>query len=159
MDMGMFTLHRFNGIEQFTIAEAKVYVVENDDKSIMLWLEMETDEQPLRSVPDTADCGMNPSGEITIYLDHLQLGTFGERTFPIPNGYDEKSRSLIAGLYYFEHQEVNDNTLHLAYKGNGVFQARWTGVTTDIAYYDGSKPDTKIEVSGDFFFEDYKDWQ
>lgn len=156
--MGTFTLYRFNGIEQFTITEAKVYAVENDDKNIMLWLEMETDEQPLRSVADTAGCGMNPSGEVTVYLDQLKLGTFGEQSFTIPSGYDEETRSLIAGLYYFEHQEVNNNTLRLSYKGDGVFSAHWTGTTTDISYYDGSKPDTRIEVTGDFFFEEYKNW-
>lgn len=158
MDMGIFTLHRFNGIEQFEITEGKVYAVKDQDKRIMLWLELETDEQPLRSMTDTAGCGMHPSGEVTVYLDHLHLGTFGERTFTLSNGYDEKSRSFIASLYYFEHQEVVDNTLLLAYKGDGIFQARWTGATPDVVHYDGSKPNMKIEVSEDFFFEDYKDW-
>lgn len=54
MAMGIFTLHRFNGIEQFEITEGKVYAVKNQDKRIMLWLEVETDEQPLCSMPD---CG------------------------------------------------------------------------------------------------------
>ena len=125
---------------------------------MLLWLEVETDEQPLRSTPDTSGCGMHPSGEVTVYLDHLQLETWGEQTFMSPNGYDEKSRSFIASLYYFEHQEVVDNTVLLAYKGNGMFQARWTGAMPDVVHYDSSKPNMKIEVSGDFFFEDYKDW-
>ena len=132
--MGIFTLHRFNGIEQFEITEGKVYAVKNQDKRIMLWLEVETDEQPLRSMTDTTGCGMHPSG------------------------YDEKSRTFIASLYYFEHQEVVDNKLWLAYKGDGMFQARWTGATPDAVHYDSSKPNMKMEVSGDFFFEDYKDW-
>ena len=78
MAMGIFTLHRFNGIEQFEIIEGKVYAVKDQDKRMMLWLEVETNEQPLRSKPDTSECGMHPSGEVTVYLDHLQLGTFGE---------------------------------------------------------------------------------
>ena len=98
-----------------------------------------------------AGCRMHPSGEITVYLDYLQLETWGEQTFMIPNGYDEKSRSFIASLYYFEHREVVDNAVWLTYKGDGMFQARWTGATSDVVHYDGSKPNMKIEVSGDFF--------
>ena len=105
-----------------------------------------------------AGCRMHPSGEITVYLDYLQLETWGEQTFMIPNGYDEKSRSFIASLYYFEHREVVNNAVWLAYKGDGMFQARWTGAATDVVQYDGSRPNMKIEVSGCFFFEDYKDW-
>lgn len=156
--MGIFTLNRFNGVEKYEISEAKIYAVKKNENEIMVWLEVETEQEPIQSLPDTVDCKMNPSGEITVYLDHLNLENFGEQEFTISKGYDEDSKDLVARLYYFEHQDVNSNMLKMKYKGNGIFDIYWTGVTTDISYYDGSKPDTTIEVLGEFIFEEYKEW-
>jgi hypothetical protein len=156
--MGIFILNRFNGREKFNISEAKIYAVKNSENKIMLWLEVETDEEPIQSVPDTADLKMNPSGEITVFLDNLNLNKFREREFFISKGCDETRNDLLARVYYFEHQEVNNNSLKLKYKGDGIFDIHWSGVTTDISYYDGSKPDTIIEVIGEFTFEEYMDW-
>ncbi|WP_152657681.1 hypothetical protein [Oceanobacillus sp. CFH 90083] len=156
--MGLFILNRFNGIEKYNISEAIIYAVKNSENKIMLWLEVETREEPIQTVPDTADLNMNPSGEITVFLDNLNLNKFGEMEFYIYNGYDEERNDLLARIYYFEHQEVNSNRLKLKYKGDGIFDINWRGVTTDISYYDGSKPDTIIEVTGEFTFEEYLDW-
>lgn len=156
--MGIFKLHRFNGIEEYHIAEAKIYAIMDSENKIMLWLEIETDKVAIHTAPDTADLNMQPSGEITIFLDNLDLENFGEKVFYLPNGYDPVSRDLLARVYYFEHQEVNRNRLVLTYKGSGQFDVNWRGVTTDIAYQDGNKSDTIIEVFGECTFEDYKEW-
>ncbi len=42
--------------------------------------------------------------------------------------------------------------------GKFILNVHWSGVTSDISYYDGSKPDTIIEVTGEFRFEEYLDW-
>ncbi|MGG2134681.1 hypothetical protein AB1284_25830 [Bacillus sp. S2(2024)] len=156
--MGIFILNRFNGIEKYEISEAIIYAVKKNENEIMVWLEVETEQEPLQSLPDTADCKMNPSGEITIYMDNLNLENFGEQEFTISKGYDEDRNDWVARIYYFEHQDVNSNILKMKYKGNGIFYIHWTGVTTDISYYDGSKPNTTIEVFGEFIFEEYKEW-
>lgn len=156
--MGIFTLNRFNGIEKYKISEAKIFAIKNNENEIMVWLEVETEQEPIQSLPDTANCKMNPNGEITIYMDNLNLENFGEQEFTISKGYDEGRNDLVAGIYYFEHQDVNGNILKIKYKGHGIFYIHWTGVTTDISYYDESKPDTTIEVSGECIFEEYEEW-
>jgi hypothetical protein len=156
--MGTLTLYRFNGIEKYGISEAKIYAVKKNSNEVMVWLEIETKQEPIQSLPDTAEFNMNPSGEITIYLDNLNLENFGTQKFYLPKGYDEESNNLIAFLYYFEHEEINNNVLVMKYNGNGIFHVNWTGTTMDVSYYDGSKPDTKIEVIGEFIFDEYKEW-
>lgn len=100
----------------------------------------------------------NPDAELTIYLDTLKLDEFAPLEFTITQGYNENSRSLDARLYYFEHQEVNDNQGRIEYRGNGVFYVYWIGSTMDGNYYDGSKPDTRLELEGEFTMEKYEDW-
>lgn len=77
------------------------------------------------------------------------------------SGQNKKGDSLdrdFARLYYFEHQEVDDNRGRITYKGKGIFHVHWTGTTMDVNYYDGSKPETRLELEGEFLLEDYEDW-
>ncbi|WP_198957540.1 hypothetical protein [Paenibacillus selenitireducens] len=157
--MGTMTLKRFNGTEKFTLLESRAYVVHRDDGTIMMWFETETDPQAIMSVEDTADFAMNPNAEVTVYLDKLVLKEFGNRLFELSQGYNEENKALDARLYYFEHQEVDENLMKLEYRGNGVFYLQWTGVTTDISYYDDSKPKTVLEIVGEFFLEEYTSWE
>lgn len=156
--MGTLTLFRFNGTETHKLAEAQAYATrkgEGDERKIMLWFETETDPEPLVRLPDPDELQNNPSAEITVYLDQLDLECFGVREFEIESGYNEDGTSLDARLYYFEHQEVYHNKVRIEYKGNGFFHVRWSGLTMDVNYYDGSKPDTRLELEGDFFFAEY----
>lgn len=124
----------------------------------MLWFETETETEPLQDFPDSDELLSNPDVELTIYLDTLKLNEFAPLEFALAQGYNENSRSLDARLYYFEHQEVNDNRGRIEYRGNGVFYVYWTGTTMDVNYYDGSKPDTRLELEGEFTMEKYKEW-
>lgn len=101
---------------------------------------------------------MNLSGEITVYLENVNLENFGEQEFTISKGQDKDRSDWTARIYYFEHQDVNDNMLKMKYGGNGSFYTHWTGVTADISYYDGTKQDTRIEVHEEFIFEEYEGW-
>ncbi|MCJ8010812.1 hypothetical protein MUG84_03515 [Paenibacillus sp. KQZ6P-2] len=160
--MGNLTLFRFNGTEKHRLVEARAYATykgQGDDQKVMLWFETETDPEPLVSLPDPDELQNNPDAEITVYLDQLDLKHFGVREFELESGYNEDGSSLDARLYYFEHQEVHHNTVRIEYKGNGFFHVQWCGMTMDVNYYDGSRPDTRLELEGDFFFEEYETWQ
>ncbi|WP_245699684.1 hypothetical protein [Paenibacillus glacialis] len=157
--MGTMTLKRFNGTERFKLLESRAYVVRRNDETIMMWFETETDPQAIMSVEDTAKFAMNPNAEVTIYLDKLVLKEFGTRLFELSQGYNEENKDLDARLYYFEHQDVDENLMKLEYRGNGVFFLQWSGTTTDISYYDDSKPKTNLEIEGEFFLEEYTSWE
>jgi hypothetical protein len=38
------------------------------------------------------------------------------------------------------------------------FRVRWTAVTQDVNYYDGSKPQTQVEIEGEFLFKNIGKW-
>jgi len=156
--MGTLTLKRFNGIEQFRLVNSNAFAVRNDDGTIMLWFETGTDPAAIMSVEDTAELSMNPDAEITLILEHLALKEFKAISYELINGYNPETRSLDARLYYFEHEAVHENIVELEYRDKGVFYLKWTGRTTDISYYDGSKPDTILEVEGEFILKDYEKW-
>ncbi|MGC6588584.1 hypothetical protein ACPV3A_27025 [Paenibacillus sp. Dod16] len=158
---GTLTLIRYNGTEKHALAGSKAYATRNqvnERPQIMLWFETETEPEPLQSLPDSDELLNNPDAELTIYLDTLKLDVFAPLEFTIAQGYNENSRSLDARLYYFEHQEVNDNRGRIEYRGNSVFYVYWKGTTMDVNYYDGSKPDTRLELEGEFTMEKYEDW-
>ncbi|MGN7356212.1 hypothetical protein ACTHPF_02525 [Paenibacillus sp. SAF-054] len=160
--MNTLTLYRFNGTEQYRLSEASAYaalVGEGQERSVMLWFETETDTEPVVRLPDPDEIYNNPSAEVTVYMDVLNLNEPGVREFSFESGYNKDGSSLDARLYYFEHQEVCHNQVRLEYKGEGIFHVWWSGTTMDVNYYDGSKPDTRIEVEGEFFFAEYKTWQ
>ncbi|OAB30522.1 hypothetical protein PMSD_19110 [Paenibacillus macquariensis subsp. defensor] len=157
--MGTMTLKRFNGTEKFILLESRAYVVRRVDETIMMWFETETDSQAIMSVEDTAKFAMNPNAEVTIYLDKLVLKEFGTRSFELSQGYNVENKDLDARLYYFEHQDVDENLIKLEYRGNGFFFLQWSGTTIDISYYDDSKPKTILEIEGDFFLEEYTSWE
>ena len=97
----------------------------------MLWFETETEPEPLQSLPDSDEILNNPDAELTIYLDKLKLDEFVPLEFTITQGYNENSRSLDARLYYFEHQEVNNNRGRIEYREMVYFtyigrEQRWT---------------------------------
>ncbi|MCM3782468.1 hypothetical protein M3231_05750 [Neobacillus mesonae] len=158
---GTLTLIRYNGTEKHVLEEAQAYATQTDvdgRQQVMLWFEAETDTTPLIPLPDPEELMSNPGAELTIYLDELHLNHFTSMEFTLSHGYNESSRSLDARLYYFEHQEVNDNRGRIEYKGNGVFGVQWTGTTMDVNYYDGSKPDTRLELEGDFILKNFEQW-
>ncbi|WP_239616827.1 hypothetical protein [Cohnella mopanensis] len=157
--MGTMTLKRFNGTEKYKLLESKAYVVRKDDETIMMWFETETDPQAIMSVEDTAIFEINPSAEVTIYLDKLVLEEFGTKLFELLQGYNENNRALDARLYYFEHQAVDENLIKLEYRGNGIFSLQWSGTTIDISYYDDSKPKAILEIEGEFLLEEYISWE
>lgn len=155
------TLIRYNGTEKHALAESNAFATRtevNGKPQIMLWFETETETEPLQDFPDSDELLSNPDAELTIYLDTLKLNEFAPLEFTLARGYNENSRSLDARLYYFEHQEVNDNRGRIEYRGNGVFYVYWTGTTMDVNYYDGSKPDTRLELEGEFTMEKYVEW-
>jgi hypothetical protein len=53
MGVGKFTLHRFNGDEEYEVQRATILAVHDKD-GFRLWFEAETDGVCLKSLPDTA---------------------------------------------------------------------------------------------------------
>jgi len=155
--VGRFVLHRFNGDEEFRLRSADILAV-HDQGGIRLWFEAETDGVPVKSLPDTADLGGHPKAEIAVTLKKLNPKRLPGRRFSVPSGYDQASEDYVATIYYVEHECLNNNNIEILDREDNVFQVRWSGTTTDVNYYDGSKPETKVEIEGKFTFKYMSEW-
>jgi hypothetical protein len=67
MAVGTLTLQRFNGDEAFAVATATALAMLEEDQ-VALNLDIETDEQPLKTLPDTLPLAAQPNAEVTIRL-------------------------------------------------------------------------------------------
>ena len=47
---------------------------------------------------------------------------------------------------------MNDNKIEFLERSGGALKIRWIGTTTDVNYYDGSKPDTRVVIESWFAF-------
>ena len=161
--MGTLTLERFNGVEKYSLDHCAAFAALKEDMSgrrrVVMWFQTGTKPEPLLTLPDTEPLGISPKAEIAIEMDELNLSTFGTQRFEVERGYDQMQDRWNAEFLYAEKQEVNHNVVRIEYLGDGILHLFWTGRTTDLSYYDGSKPDTIIEVEGRFYFEDYKQWE
>jgi hypothetical protein len=154
---GKLTLKRFNGIEEFEIAEAEIIAWQSEGK-IALNLEIHT-SKAIATVHDTKDSGVLPNAEITIHLELFNPDQLVGQSFFIESGEDEETNEWNARFYYFEHEDINRNTVKFISKSNSLFRVVWTGFTQDVNYYDGSKPDTEIIIEADFSFLKLHEWQ
>lgn len=154
---GKLTLKRFNGIESFVISKAEIYAWESDGK-ISLNLEIET-EMPLLTLPDTKGLKALPNAEITIYLEALNPDDLVGKSFEVENGMNEEIDEWDGRFYYCEHADLNKNTVCFISKDDNLFEVKWSGITQDVNFYDGSKPDTEVTIEAVFVFGEISEWQ
>jgi hypothetical protein len=157
MGVGKFVLHRFNGDEEYEVERATMLAVHDED-GFRLWFEAETDGVYLKSLPDTASLHGHPKAEVAVALKKIEPTRLAGKTFSVPAGYDNEIDDHVASIYYVEHEDLDDNEIAVIARDGDVFQVRWTGTTTDVNYYDGSKPRTCVEIVAAFKFKDMAKW-
>jgi hypothetical protein len=145
--MGNFVLDRFNGQEIYNFEKGTITATRNGDR-ITLWFSVECEGEPVKVLPDTEELETCPSVELTATIADLKM--LDEHQIAVPEGYDENLGEYISSIYYSEHQDLDNNLLNIRRVGDYVFKVLWTGTTMDVNYYDGSKPDTRIEIDGEF---------
>jgi hypothetical protein len=158
MERGTFVLHRFNGDEIYRIKSARMLVCKGED-GIWLWFEVDTERPAIQTVPDTAELEMRPSAEVAVILPSLDATDLVGSHFSVPAGYDDQFGDYLAKIYYCEHEVLDNNEIDVLGRESNVFHVRWTATTMDVNYYDGSKPETRVEIDGDFVFDDVHEWE
>lgn len=156
MDLGEFVLHRFNGDERFKLATAtmQAWPVET---GVQLNFEVQTEEEPVATLPDMAELGAHPSAECSVTIPGASIGELLGRRFLVPKGVDE-DWDWVGRLYYYEHDDLDENVVEIVAQEGSVFHVRWTASATDVNYYDGSKPRTRVEIDGWFVFREAEKW-
>ena len=157
MAIGRFTFHRFNGVEEYSLISATMLAVHEED-GICLWFEAKTDGVRLQSLADTAELHARPNAEVGVALQELDPNKLVGKRFTVPSGYDEKIEDHFATIYYVEHAGLNENEIEVTAQEGNVFHVHWKGTTTDVNFYDGSKPKTRVEIDGYFTFKDMQKW-
>jgi hypothetical protein len=150
MKVGILTLNRFNGQEQFSISAAKIFQFE-DDGFFELNFEIETDEKPIKTLPDTKDLDARPNAEFIIRVKDFAWNNLVGKCYTIPQGYDEETGDYLTRFYYCEHEETDDNVIEIIERNNDKFHVIIKATCIDVNYYDNSKPRTKLEI--DAWFE------
>jgi hypothetical protein len=130
----------------------------HDEDGIRLWFEAMTGGKAIKTVPDTAEYPTNPNAEVAVSLKNLDPSKLVGKQFLVLSGYDEEIEDHVATIYYYEHEDLNDNVIEITAQDSNRFHVRWTGTTGDVNFYDDSKPKTRVEIEGEFTFKDMKKW-
>jgi hypothetical protein len=155
MALGRFILHRFNGVEEFPLGDSTILASRTED-GIRIDLDAETEGEAIRTVADTADHPTNPRADVAFVVESLDAPRLVGQTFIVPHGRTKDDD--LASLYYYEHDDLNDNSVEFLDRKHNMFLVRWTGTARDVNFYDGSKPSTTLEVEGWFRFEEFQKW-
>lgn len=144
--MSDLQIHRFNGTEHFAIVSAKCFAVENGEE-ITLWFEVEATSDGAKQCRDTADFTASPSAELGIPVSCFNINDFVGREFRHAGTSNDNVDSCASIFYYYEHQPLRDNHVTVLSRiSERNFRVRWIARTQDVNHYDGSKPDTRIEI-------------
>jgi hypothetical protein len=157
MTEGRLILRRFNGIEVVRLQTAEMMAYRSDGH-IFLSFEMRTENEADESSEDTAGWKNPRSAEVNVLLSELDPWSLAGKHFSVPEGWTE-AWDLLARLYYFAHEPINNNEIDILERQENRFHVRWTGTTRDINFYDGSKPETILEVEGWFIFPHMEKWE
>lgn len=155
MASGEFILRRFNGDEVFRLGAATILASRTED-GIRIDLDAETDGVAIKAVSDTAEHPANPRAEVAIIVEALDAAQLVGQRFVVPRGRTDDDD--LASLYYYEHDDLNDNAIEFVERTGELFRVRWAGRARDVNFDDGSKPETTIEIDGWFRFEEFKRW-
>lgn len=154
---GRFILHRFNGDEVYRLRSAVMWAY-TTERGVTLWFEVEADPDGAQRCGDTAGIGVWPNAEVGVELPELDANALVGREFSIPGTQSDDEDSCMSLLYYCEHEPLRQNVIFVVSRAGDRFRLRWTAVTQDVNYYDGSKPPTHVEIEGEFLFKDIGKW-
>ena len=149
MSVGTLTLHRFNGDEVFNVSDATIsYFVA--DSYVTLQFEVHTEDKPVQTLPDTEELNALPNGIWQLTVPAFDPDDLVGKTFAIPQGYDEEAEEYLTNFYYVEHEPIDNNEIVIIGRNKDNFQVTLAGTVSDVNYYDGSKPPTKVVVQAYF---------
>jgi hypothetical protein len=149
-------LLRFCGYEEYALSTAEMLAF-SEDEGVRLWFDADTEGECLKSLPDTASLRAHPQVSIRVDLNNLVPDKLVGRRFR-PTQYDENG-DPPGTILYAETDELCKCTVEVLARNGHFFEVRLSGVTTDVCYYDGSKPETRVEVLGVFAFADVDEWE
>ena len=145
VDKNYLNLHRFNGIESYSVGEGTFHIHQHKKLGAGITFGI-ADTTPTRTLEDTAELNAKPEATATVYVGTLDEEALVGMEFSIPNAYDETVGDHVTWFYYLSHEDVDNNTIEILARKENRVRFRWNGTTIDPNYYDGSKANVKFEV-------------
>jgi hypothetical protein len=152
---GQLILHRHNGDEVYRLKSAVMHAFSTKE-GVTLCFEARADRKGAQRGADTAEFPRDPKAEVEIDLSELKIAQLVGRTFSLPGTKNDDEDSATSLFYYYDHQPLRANQIAVVSRKGDHFRVRWTAVTPDVS--DGSKPQTVVEIEGDFLFQDIGKW-
>jgi hypothetical protein len=150
--VGEIILHRFNGDEKFELGEALIQI-EKVGKKYSITLIANTNGKVIQGLPDTRDLPAQPSAQINVLTKISDPENLTGEKFSLPSSFDKQNKDYVSTIYYLEHEPLEANEIEVTAKKKHKYFIKWSGKTKDVNYYDGSKPDTLVMITGWFKIE------
>ena len=145
-------LDRFNGIEGYPIELAEWNLYRNKESGLMnLWICLRAGKAIFQQ-EDTQYLNAQPNWELNLVDANISESSIKAGfNATIPECYDESKDGWITVMYFCDHQGTDRNSIEIVEVDGSRVRFRLRGDTTDVNYYNGSKPETKLSV--DTWFE------
>ena len=104
-ECGILKLHRFNGIEEFTVASATVSVSQHDVKGLSITFGI-AETAAIKTLEDTAELLAEPEATATVFAADASLPV-GQQ-FKIASAYDDSISDHVAWFYYVDHGDLDE---------------------------------------------------
>lgn len=101
--------------------------------------------------------GNRVSAEVSIVTDSQRPEEIVGKRFAVPRSYDDDSGEYRALVYYFDHNDFDEIVLEVLGESDGALRVRWSGVTDDIDFYDGSQPRNRVVIDATFQLRETRD--
>ena len=146
---GQLLAKRFSGPEVFKITKAhwNLYT-DGERKNLTLLIEC---EEGIKLSKQIEYCSESCHWELNLVEDEIEDANLREGfEASIPEGYDESRDGWITNFYFCEHDGTDQNRIRVEDRKEDRILVTITGQKTDLNYYDGSKPETKLYLKAWF---------
>ena len=150
--VGKLILHRFNGDETYALERA-VIRVERREIGAQIELRAQTNGTVIKSLPDTQGLHGTPDAWVSNAISLSEVENLVGMKLSVPHAYDENTQDFNTNFYYVEHEPLLTNEIEFVSRSKNRYRVKWTSQTLDVNCYDGSKPDTRVEIEGWFTLE------
>ncbi len=88
------------------------------------------------------------NAEVSVFLPDFDPAALAGRRFEVPRSYDEEREDHVSCVYYFEHNDLNQNVVEVVGREAGGYRVRWSGVMGD----DGDGALSRVVIDAVFSF-------
>jgi hypothetical protein len=88
----------------------------------------------------------HPNAELYIRVPTSDAAELVGRRFLVPRSWDESVDDHVSCLYYYEHEDLDDNEIHFLERAGTTVRVRWTGSAPSLAAQGEPKPTVVIDA-------------